>query len=976
VSLSVPSMGGDLGLVGRDDSLDFLERGARAVSAGRFRVFLVSGSGGVGKTRLVAEVMERCADDVTRISARSFRWGGTTSFGPWVEAVDAHLRARPIDDVRQLCGSAIEALAAIVPSARLAHDGLAPEPNRDRLLDALAQLFDRMSQEAPVLVAFDDFHLADSSAWEALRYLGRRLADAPIGIFATARPSPTRSHPIASEVLLGLEDDGILVRVDLEPLRRADVAALAHAALQEDARARSTFVPEPLVEWLMSRSLGYPLFVIGLLRALLDDGADLADPRLDQTPHKISERVALDLHALDPGDREVLEILAIVEQRCDLGLLSRFVDRPVSQIGTSLEALNRAQLVAAHGEGSNLRYEIVHPIVQDVIYEEVGSSRRGVLHHRAAHLMLDLGNLGAAASHFARSAIQGDDEAVDALLRAMEQASRRDLYREALAVMGTLLEVLPAGDPRWIRVLDSVPLNSEWVLSHLAETSAGIALEAMNRVVEVAESTGDLFYRASARFHLAALLSFGEARFEEAEAAAQEAVELFRRAGQMEAELIAVNELAWIAGLRGDFARNLALATEAFDRASTAGLSHIAAVATGTAGFAGGIAGQCQLARHHFEQAVDLARRAGASYRVAWAHSMGPHYSMAACGDLQSAVSWGEQALADDPAAPDALAFENLAFSYWLEGRLEAAVTTVERSAVYRPILGSRRRAWGSALAARLYGERGQRARAMSSIDRARSTYSDHFLAFGVWIDWTDGVLAWFEGRYGESLERLMAVQGWLQTTEALVYEPLVLADIAEISADAGDVEVCERARERSRAIVDGRDCALARWVQHLTSAQVHRVLGETRQALWAGDRAASGFDDAGYSMLGASSRWLMGEALVGSDREAATEMLAQAAKEFDECGAVWRRDRVLGSLARLGARGRRAAAAVQGPESLSPRERQVAALTVRGHTAQEVGDALFIGKRTVETHLANVYAKLQVGSKRELVQRAADFNL
>jgi DNA-binding CsgD family transcriptional regulator len=969
-------MGGDLGLVGRDDALDLLQREVTTVVAGRFRVLLVSGSGGVGKTRLLAEVMGRRTEDVIRMSARSYRWGGATSFGPWVEAVDRYLRGRSSDDIQRLCGSALDALAAIVPSVEVVEGRPPPDPSRGRLLDALAQLFDRLSREAPVLIVFDDLHLADSSAWEALRYLGRRLVDAPIGIFATARSAQLRSRPIAREVLLGLEDDGLLTRIELEPLRRAEVATLAHAALRADARATSTFVPEPLVEWLMKRSLGYPLFAIGLLRALLEDGADLADPRLERTPHKISERVALDLHALDPEDRRILEILAIVDQRCDPVTVRRLVDRPAADIGASLETLNRAQLVTEHGDGADLRYEIIHPIVQDVIYEEIGSTRRSVLHDRAAHLMLESGSLGAAASHFARSGMQDDEEAIDALFRAMEQASRRDLYQEALAVMGTLLEALPAGDPRWKRVLDSVTLNSEWVLSHLAETAAGTAIEAMNRVVEVVESTGDLRYRALALFHLAAFLSFGEGRVEEAEVACEEAVELFRRAGDLEAELIAVNELAWIAGLRGDLARNLTMATNVLDRANTEGLTHVAAVAAGTAGFSGGIMGGCQQARRHFEQAADLAHRADVSYRVAWAHSMGPHYAMAACGDLEGAVSWGEQALVDDPAAPDALAFENLGFSYWLQGRLDDAVAVVERSAIRRPIVGSRRRAWGSALAARVYGEQGQRARAVSSIDRARSTYHEPFLAFGAWIGWTDGVLAWMDGRHGESLDHLVALAEWLQATGALVYEPLVLADIAEISADAGDVGICERAAQRSIDIVDDRDCSLAAWVRDLTSAHVHRALGDTDEAVRAATRAASGFDGGGYSLLGASSRWVMGDALAGEDRMAAAAMLERAAREFDDCGAVRRRDRVLESLARLGGRGRRAVAAVQGRETLSPREREVAILTARGQTAQEVGEALFIGKRTVETHLANVYAKLGVGSKRELIQRAVEFDL
>ncbi len=62
--------------------------------------------------------------------------------------------------------------------------------------------------------------------------------------------------------------------------------------------------------------------------------------------------------------------------------------------------------------------------------------------------------------------------------------------------------------------------------------------------------------------------------------------------------------------------------------------------------------------------------------------------------------------------------------------------------------------------------------------------------------------------------------------------------------------------------------------------------------------------------------------------------------------------------------------------EALTPRERDVVTLAVQGHTAPEIADALHIGERTVETHLANAYAKLGVRSKLELVRRAATLGI
>lgn len=80
--------------------------------------------------------------------------------------------------------------------------------------------------------------------------------------------------------------------------------------------------------------------------------------------------------------------------------------------------------------------------------------------------------------------------------------------------------------------------------------------------------------------------------------------------------------------------------------------------------------------------------------------------------------------------------------------------------------------------------------------------------------------------------------------------------------------------------------------------------------------------------------------------------------------------------LDELGSSGRRAVASVLGPGSLTEREREVALLAAQGYTAQETGEKLFISRRTVESHLASVYSKLGVTSKRDLSRQATELGL
>ncbi|HVS40668.1 MAG TPA: helix-turn-helix transcriptional regulator, partial [Candidatus Dormibacteraeota bacterium] len=100
---------------------------------------------------------------------------------------------------------------------------------------------------------------------------------------------------------------------------------------------------------------------------------------------------------------------------------------------------------------------------------------------------------------------------------------------------------------------------------------------------------------------------------------------------------------------------------------------------------------------------------------------------------------------------------------------------------------------------------------------------------------------------------------------------------------------------------------------------------------------------------------------------------LSDAAAIFESAGALWRRDRVVEALRARGREGLRAADAVRGAEGITVRELQVARLAAQRLTAKEIGDRLFISRRTVEAHLARVYVKLGVASKGELARRLTE---
>ena len=963
-------------LIGRERELATLDEHLRAVGEGAFRVALVVGSAGIGKTRLAAEALDRhAADGALALSARSYRWGGTTSFGPWVEALDRDLRSRPTEDLRQLCTGLRSELAALLPSVEVVTGPADRHTDRSQLLEALVGLLDRLSRERPVLVALDDVHLADPSTWEVLRYLGRRLSGSPIGVIATARPSELAESPIAGEVLVGLEDDGMLVRLPLQPLTLAQVTALAHEVLRADTRARSTFVPAPLVSWLVERSVGHPLFAIGLLEALIEEGADLTQPRLEHLPTGLRDRVALDLARLEGDQRHLLEVLAVADRRMEIPDVERVADL-APPITDALERLVRLRLVTEQRNGAELSVEISHPIVQDAIYEEIAESRRRGLHRRVGRTLAASGQLGSAAGHFARAADRGDDEAVEALCQAMAQAEARGLHQEALAILAALLDVLPADDARWLEVFEAIDPRSERVLSHLAENDVATAIAAMERIEGHLDGSEDLVARATVRFHLAAFLSFGAGRLAAAERACRTAADLYERAGDREGALLAQAEVGWIHGCGGDLLEQWRIASDVLEAAERDDHRQAATQAAAIAAYAAGFLGRFEQADELFGRALVMAQQGDNSYRAAWIQAQhGGVLSLS--GRLDDGLASVESALRTDPRAPDALAFEVLAQGLWLRGGFDDAVSALERSAIRRPLRGSRRRAWGAALGARIHAERGHLGRARASLEVAAATYGDRpFLVWGFWSPWVEAVLRWIEDRPAAALDGLAEVAGQLADQGSAPYEILVLVDLAEAAADAGDHDNASQAAARAETLAGSVQGVLSDGCAALVGALAALTAGDHGRARGLADTAARTLADAGFRPLAATAQHVLGRALGPADRGAAIVALETAASTFDDCAAVWRRDRVMADLVRQGSQGRRHAASLLGPAALTTREREVAMLAVQGLTAREIGGRLFIGRRTVESHLAACYAKLGVASKRELIQRAAELDL
>ena len=168
--------------------------------AGEFRLVLLLGEAGVGKSRLGRELLARHRE-VTGLVGQAYPLAASAAFGLWTEAVDPFLRSRSDERggraVRRAPRRSGEPLPPRCARPWLRAGARSPLP---RLLQGLAGLLGNVSRGTPLVVLLDDVHFADASSWEALRYFARHLDDARLLVLATSRPAELAGHEVAAQV--------------------------------------------------------------------------------------------------------------------------------------------------------------------------------------------------------------------------------------------------------------------------------------------------------------------------------------------------------------------------------------------------------------------------------------------------------------------------------------------------------------------------------------------------------------------------------------------------------------------------------------------------------------------------------------------------------------------------------------------------------------------------------------------------------
>ena len=352
--------------VGRADELGLLEAGLEAIHEGRATTFVIAGEAGVGKTRLIEEFLARAeaVGAVGLVGGCLDLEEGRLPFGPFIEALRPRMRELEPAARQELAALGGEELAPLLPELEPREENRRATATvaQGRLFELILSLLSGLASAEPLALVFEDVHWSDRSTRDLLAFLARNLRGERVQLIATYRSDELyRGHPLRS-LLVELERNRRVQRIDLEPFTRDEVSEQLAGILGDN-------VDTELVDSVFERSQGNAF----LAEELVVAGARSAD----DLPPTLRDILLMRSERLPASAQELLRVVAVGGRLVSDRLLA-----VVSALEESerLEALHDA--VSHHVLDSRgfAGYAFRHELVREAVYHELLPEERSRLH--------------------------------------------------------------------------------------------------------------------------------------------------------------------------------------------------------------------------------------------------------------------------------------------------------------------------------------------------------------------------------------------------------------------------------------------------------------------------------------------------------------------------------------------------------------------------------------------------------------------
>jgi predicted ATPase len=541
--LDVHSPRGLTPLVGREAEVTLLLDRWAQVKDGLGQVVLLSGEAGIGKSRLVQVLKDHLAGEPhTRLECRCSSYHINSALYPvidlWQRVLRFETAEAPADKLHKLehmlaqyhlpLAETVPLFAALLslPDDRYPALALTPQQQKQKTLEALLVLLMEHAAQKPLLLIVEDLHWVDPSTLEFLSLLVDQGPTARMLTLCTFRPQfpppwPPRAH---------------IAQLTLTRLPRPQVGRMITAVTGGKA------LPAEVVQQLVTRSDGVPLFVEELTKLVLASG--LLQEQEDHyaltgplpplaIPATLQDALMARLDQLASA-KAVAQLGAIIGREFTYELLRAVSPMAELELWRGLVQLVQAEVLYQRGALPQATYLFKHALIQDTAYQSLLKSTRQQYHQRIAQVLAAKFPEATAtqpellAHHYTEASLQA--QALPYWHQAGQRAIARSAYAEARQHLTTGLEILatvPETPVRHRHELDLLVALTE-VLRYTKTLGAPELEPVLTRAAALAQQVGALSQYGQVLF---ALFNFRNARSERqaAHAVAEQLLDLAQR---------------------------------------------------------------------------------------------------------------------------------------------------------------------------------------------------------------------------------------------------------------------------------------------------------------------------------------------------------------------------------------------------------------------------------------------------------------
>ncbi|MGB8139561.1 MAG: adenylate/guanylate cyclase domain-containing protein, partial [Pseudolabrys sp.] len=381
-------------LVGRSTELSLLLDRWRKVKEGDGQVIILSGTPGVGKSRLLHELKSHIQlDPHVLLHHQCSPYHSQSAFFPVIEQIEqaAHLIAREADADKitklqaylpRSTNSSIEPLLLIANLLSISTENqqhlseLTPQQIKNRTISTLVEMLLAFSVQRPTLCIFEDAHWLDASTLELLELMISRIAHARVLLIVSSRPEfrPTwLAHANVSTH-------------SLTRLSQAEVRTMIRDLL------RGGNMPQKLVDQIIEKADGVPLFIEELTSSTLsaplrETLGHTEQPASLRVPETLSDALMERLDRAAPS-RRVAQIAAVIGREFSDDLLSAAARIDEEDMQSALSLLEQADIIYRVGISPFVRFAFKHVLLRDAIYDSLLKSKRQQIHADIAAILV------------------------------------------------------------------------------------------------------------------------------------------------------------------------------------------------------------------------------------------------------------------------------------------------------------------------------------------------------------------------------------------------------------------------------------------------------------------------------------------------------------------------------------------------------------------------------------------------------------